>query len=119
MKLTRLVVTPLFALVLMGTPGITQGYRPQGPLPQQWPAYGKGWAVAPQGYRDIQRQGFRDGIDGAQKDVQNRRRPNVNNRDEYRNPAVQPSLRQDYRVGFKRGYTVAMQHMASGGTRPY
>ena len=36
--------------------------------------------------QEIQRQGFRDGIEGARKDSDNHRRPNVNNRDEYRHP---------------------------------
>ena len=47
-----------------------QGYG-QGPGPG-------GWDQPPGSYRnDIMRQGYHDGIEGARKDVENHRRPNV------------------------------------------
>ena len=69
------------------------------------------WDVPPQEFRDIQRQGYHDGIEGARKDYDNHRRPDVNNRDEYRHPHVAPSVQGDYREGFRRGYENAMDHM--------
>jgi hypothetical protein len=70
-----------------------------------------GWDAPPAEFRDIQRQGFHDGIEGARKDFDNHRAPNVNNRDEFRHPHVSPSAREDYREGFRRGYDVAMHHL--------
>ncbi|MGA9669167.1 MAG: hypothetical protein WBQ94_08165 [Terracidiphilus sp.] len=69
------------------------------------------WDAPPGEFREIQRQGFHDGIEGARKDFDNHRAPNVNNRDEYRHPHVSPSARDDYREGFRRGYDVAMHHL--------
>jgi hypothetical protein len=125
MKTTRLA-GPVLALALLATTGalFAQG-PPQGPPP---PGYGQGpggpgggWDAPPNEFRDIQRQGFRDGIDGARKDVENHRRPDVNNRDEFRNPRFRGAARRDYRDGFRRGYNTAMQHMLNGrgGPRPY
>lgn len=70
-----------------------------------------GWDAPPSEFREIQRQGFHDGIEGARKDFDNHRAPNVNNRDEYRHPHVSPSAREDYREGFRRGYDAAMRHL--------
>ncbi len=70
-----------------------------------------GWDAPPAEFRQIQRQGFHDGIEGARKDFDHHRAPNVNGREEYRHPHVDPSARDDYRDGFRRGYDVAMQHL--------
>ena len=67
---------------------------------------------------DVGRQGFHDGIEGARKDYENHRRPDVNNRDEFRHPSVARGLRHDYREGFRRGYDVGVQHL-SGGDRDH
>jgi hypothetical protein len=72
-----------------------------------------GWDAPPREFRDIQRQGFHDGIEGARKDFDHHRAPNVEGRDEYRHPHVPPSARQDYREGFRRGYEAAMNHLNS------
>jgi hypothetical protein len=80
---------------------------PQGP-----PAVQGGWDAPPPEFREIQRQGFHDGVEGARKDFDNHRPPNVNNRDEFRHPHVSASAREDYREGFRRGYDVAWQHLA-------
>src|ERR1700739_3746955 len=77
MKLNRLAV-PVLALAL-GTTGLVmaQPYGvPQEPPP---PGYGPGgWDAPPPEFRDIQRQGFHDGVEGARKDFDNHRPPNVN-----------------------------------------
>lgn len=77
-----------------------------------------GWDVPPRELDDIQRQGFHDGIEGARKDFENHRQPDVNNRDEYRHPHLPPEQRHAYREGFRRGYSVAMSHLAGGGPGP-
>ena len=73
-----------------------------------------GWDAPPRGFtRDIQRAAFRDGLDGANKDLQNRRRPNVNNRDEYRNyRGPQPRV---YRQAFLAGYRAFWHHQGYRG----
>ena len=58
-------------------------------------------------------------IEGARKDFENHRRPNVNNRDEYRHPNVGGPARHDYRVGFRDGYQAGVAHNSGGGPRPY
>jgi hypothetical protein len=73
------------------------------------------WDASPDGLSDIQRQGYRDGVEGARKDVDNHRRPDVNNRDEYRHPNLPSNLWDPYRDGFARGYQVAMSHLMGGG----
>ena len=70
-----------------------------------------GWDAPPREFRDIQRQGFHDGIDGARKDFDHHRAPNVEGRSEYRHPHVSPSARDDYREGFRRGYEAATNHL--------
>lgn len=71
----------------------------QGGQPGQW--------APPQRFSEMQRRGFQDGIEGARKDFGNHRRPDVANRDEYRNPHVPPQLWGEYREGFRRGYEMA------------
>ena len=100
---TAVQAAPLFA---------GQGYG-QGPGPG-------GWDQPPGNYRsDIMRQGYHDGVEGARKDFENHRRPNVNNRDEYRHPNVGGPARHDYRQGFREGYQNAVAHISGGGPRPY
>jgi hypothetical protein len=70
-----------------------------------------GWDAPPSEFREVQKQGFHDGIEGARKDFDHHRAPNVNDREEYRHPHVDASVRDDYREGFRRGYDVAMQHL--------
>jgi len=69
------------------------------------------WDAPPHQWKEIQRRGFQDGIDGARKDYGNNRRPDVNNRDEYRRPSLPYDLREPYREGFRRGYERAMSHL--------
>lgn len=118
MKLTRLTAPLLlFATLASATLASAQYY---GPPPQQ-PGYGQGgggWDAAPPEFRAAQQRGFHDGIEGARRDFQNHRPPNVNNRDEYRNPKFIPGPdRRDYRFGFQRGYDVATRHMYGPGPR--
>lgn len=92
----------------------------QGPPP---PEYRNGfgsqqpWDAPPSEYQEVQRRGFHDGIEGARKDYENHRRPDVNNRDEYRHPNVSHRDRRVYRDAFRQGYRVGVQHLMNGGMR--
>lgn len=72
------------------------------------------WDAVPDEFDALRRQGFHDGMDGARKDYENNRRPDVNNRDEYRHPHLPPEQREAYREGFRRGYQVAINHFMNG-----
>jgi len=72
-----------------------------------------GWDAPPREFREIQRQGFHDGIEGARKDFDHHRPPNVEGRAEYRHPHVSPSAFDDYREGFRRGYEAATNHLTA------
>jgi hypothetical protein len=75
------------------------------------------WEAPPGEYRDeITRRGFHDGIQGARRDYENHRRPDVNNRDEFRHPRDIPhEARRQYRDAFRRGYNAGVQHMMNEG----
>ena len=115
-------IVPALAVVLFSSNAAAHAQYGPPPGPPPEPGYRQGgWDVAPPEFRAAQQQGFHDGVEGARKDVQNRRFPNVNNRDEFRHPHVPRDLRADYRQGFERGYDVAMRHLLNGGAgqRPY
>lgn len=107
------------AILVLGIPGAPRLHAlPAAPDPG---AYGQqnGWEIPPQEFNDVQRRGFHDGIQGARKDYGNGRRPNVNNRDEYRDPDdmprdIPPDMRETYRQAFRRGYRVAAQNLWGG-----
>ena len=95
-----------------------------GPPPPGYQEGGGGWDAPPPEFREFQRQGFHDGVEGARKDMENHRSPNVENRDEFRHPHVPHDMRHDYREGFRRGYNMAIRHMMGehhdhDGDRPY
>jgi hypothetical protein len=106
----------LFALTLvalsLGSTGLVKAKSQEGPPPP--PGYTQdrgGWDAPPAEFREVQRQGYHDGIEGARRDYDNHRRPDVNNREEYRHPRVERSAREDYREGYRRGYERAMNHL--------
>jgi len=103
-----------FAIPLVGlTAGVT-AIAPAIAAASQAPAYVQdqgGWDTPPSEFRDVQKQGFHDGIEGARKDFDHHRMPDVNNREEFKHPHVDASLRDDYREGFRRGYDAAMHHL--------
>lgn len=122
---TKYLLAPMFAVSMMlgvgaafaqygPPPGPPPGYQ-QGPPPQYG---GRGWDAPPGELREFQRQGFIDGVQGAERDYANHRIWNVNNRDEFRHPHVPGNVRGDYRAGFKRGYYLTAQHY-QGGPGPY
>jgi hypothetical protein len=122
MKINTRFAAVILSAGLFAVPAVTLA---QGPPP---PGYGQrydqgpgrgpgGWDAPPSEFtRDVQRNGFRDGMNGAQKDFENRRRPNVNNRDEYRN--YRGPERRFYRTAFERGYRAWWDHSRAGGPGP-
>ena len=113
---TRGLTVAALALFIASTTGVmvAQYY---GPPPARY-AQEPGWDQVPPEFRAAQQRGFRDGVEGARKDFQNHRPPNVQNRDEYRNPHfIPPPDRADYRMGFRRGYEVAVRHIYGPGYR--
>ncbi|MDR3751390.1 MAG: hypothetical protein P4K94_07880 [Terracidiphilus sp.] len=114
MILNRLAV-PALAL-LLGTTGLGTARAsgvPQGPPGGYGQDHG-GWDAPPQELQEIQRRGFHDGIESARMDIGNHRRPDVNNRNEYRHPHVPRDQREAYRDGFRRGYEQGVSHLMGG-----
>jgi len=71
------------------------------------------WDRPDDAWDDIQRRGFHDGVEAARDDFANGRRPDADDRPEYRHPRVPGRIRQVYRDSFLRGYNVAMSHIAA------
>ena len=92
-----------------GGPGYDRGGPGMGP----GAGYGAGVGQGPG--NDIRIRGFQDGMDGALKDLDNHRRPDPNNRDEFRRPNNVPYQMQDvYRDGFRRGYQRGIAVLTGG-----
>jgi hypothetical protein len=107
----RLATSGTIFLLLSSPAAMRAQYAPPpGPQPG-YGDHGNGWNNGPSEFNDAQRRGFQDGMEGARKDYENHRQPNVNNRDEYRHPNVSKGLRRDYREGFQRGYDDGVRHM--------
>ncbi len=110
------VAASILAFGLMFAAGAAQAQGYGGPPPPQarWDGE-RGWEAPPPEFAAARQRGFRDGIDGAKKDFENHRRPDVRNRDEFRNPHFIPGPdRREYKMGFRRGYEVAVRHMFGG-----
>lgn len=71
------------------------------------------WDRPDDAWDDVQRRGFHDGIEAARDDFANQRRPDADDRFEYRHPRVPGPMRGAYRESFMRGYNVAMSHLAA------
>jgi hypothetical protein len=103
------------AVMMASTAGVLTAQYYGQPQPPQY-APGPSWEQVPPEFREAQQRGFHDGIEGAKKDFKNHRPPNVMNRDEFRNPHfISPPDREDYRMGFRRGYEVAVHHIYGPG----
>ena len=116
MNMTKRVAGAAMLLAMISTGEAMAQY---GPPPQPYAQeQGPGWETPPPEFAAAQQRGYHDGIEGARKDFENHRPPNVNNRDEFRNPHFIPGPdRRDYRIGFRRGYDVAVRHMYGSGPR--
>lgn len=113
MKLNRFAI-PALALFL-GATGLVTARSYALPSGSPNPSYAQdrdrgGWDMPPGELNEIQRHGFHDGLEGAHRDFDNHRRPDVRNRDEFRHPHLPPEQREAYRDGFRRGYEVGVRH---------
>jgi len=81
-------------------------------------AQDRGWDAVPREFHDAQRKGFQDGLEGARKDRDNNRRPDPNQRDEFRHPPVPREAAADYQLGFRRGYDVGVKHYFQDSPNP-
>ena len=73
------------------------------------------WDQAPDEYRDIQRQGFHEGLEAARSDWQNHSHKDMDDHRMYKHPPVDRQFVNDFRDGFKHGYEMAMRHMREAG----
>ena len=105
MNLSNYLASSLLAMGLVATASAQYGAYAPSP-----PQVLRAWDAPPPEFRDFQRRGYLDGVQGAQRDAENHRIWNVNNRDEFRHPPVPGNVRGDYRDGFKKGYYAAVSH---------
>jgi len=105
--------------------GFQKGYQramdrfygtPAPPPPPPQPAYMPPPPVEGPRYRpghdmEYRHQGYQEGMLGALHDTDHNRRPDPNNRDEFRQPNVPYEAVRFYREGFRRGYDEAMDAM--------
>jgi hypothetical protein len=100
-----MIPTVALALFVGERSAIAQQYYERPPF-----AYGQ------QGAEEAwEQRGFYDGMEGAEHDFGNHRRPNVNNREEYRDPDAIPGwARHEYREGFRRGYYLRVRQIYNG-----
>ena len=75
------------------------------------------WDQPPNEFKEMEKRGFHDGVQGAMKDYDHHRFPDVERRSEYRKPHVESGFREDYRKGFRRGYNDAMKHLMDSSGR--
>ena len=115
----RSIRTIFVAASLLLPTALVASAQQYGPPPQ--PGYQQGWDAPPPEFAAVRQRGFHDGIEGARKDFENHRSPNVNNRDEYRHPGFIPGPdRREYKIGFRRGYEVGVRHVyGPQSPRPY
>lgn len=118
----RIAVPALSFLLMTMTAGFglatASGQNQDAPRLTAYAQDHESWDAPPQDFDDIQRRGFRDGIEAAQKDFNNHRTPDVNNHGEYRNPRLPSQKREAYRDGFLLGYEQGVSHMAGGPMEP-
>ena len=91
-----LLLVPAFAVALLGSTKIAKAQEYYGPRQYYYEQH--------EAERAWERQGFYDGVRGADRDFEKGRRPDVNNRHEYRDPRLPRWERHEYREGFRRGY---------------
>lgn len=107
---STLFLMPALAVTLFAAEKSALAQRYYGPPP---------FAYGPQQTEQAwEQRGFYEGMVGAEHDYWNHRQPNVNNRDEYRDPDSIPRwARHEYREGFARGYYLKVRQLYYGGGR--
>ena len=69
------------------------------------------WDAPPDEYRDVQRQGFHDGMEAAHRDWERHSHKDADDHERYRHPPVDREFAHDYRDAFREGYSRAMNHI--------
>jgi hypothetical protein len=70
------------------------------------------WMQPPTEFKQMQRQGFHEGVQGAIKDFDHHRDPDLERHKEYVHPKhMDRSYVPDYRDGYRRGYNDAYKHL--------
>jgi hypothetical protein len=110
MKISWIAV-PVFALSFaLVSPQKTEALpQPEG-IPTASAAQDRAWDAPPDEFRQVERQGFHDGVEAAHHDFDKHRRADADDHDAYRHPPVSRDQRDDYRQGFRRGYERAVAH---------
>jgi hypothetical protein len=72
------------------------------------PAY-YAFPAPPPALPPVAQQGFHDGFEAAQRDIQQGRRPRFARHPRYRNPPVPSLAFAEYRKGFRLGYEQALR----------
>lgn len=114
MRLTRTAAAVLGVLMAGSSGAMLAQYYQQGPPPPPMYDHDRDgdWDRVPPEFHAIEQRGFHDGIEGARHDFDNHRRPDVNNRDEYRHPEhMDRSDQRAYREAFRRGYWIGVRHI--------
>jgi hypothetical protein len=97
---------------LVAPAGIITAKAHAAPAPAQAGYYQeRPWDQPPDDYRDVQRQGFHDGIEAARNDWERHSHKDADDHERFRHPPVDRQFAGDYRESFKHGYSEAMHHM--------
>lgn len=117
MKRTLFAVSAL-AISLGATSGglVGKAHASASPAQPQYEGQGR-WDEAPSEYRDVQRMGFRDGVEAAREDFDRHRHKDADDHDSYKHPRVERELVNDYRSAFREGYGRAKRHLKDEGRR--
>lgn len=116
MKITKAMMMVLLGLALAGGAAGTI-YAQEGPPPRAWEP-----GPPPDSWSHAAHSGFRDGVDAARHDIDARRRPDPDRHDKYRHPDLPRDQRDDFRMGFLRGYRMVYEHQVHDhdhDDRPY
>lgn len=120
MKLKWIALSALAFLLVLVSPALIKAHA----APLSTAAAGiaqdrDDWSRPPADYRDVQRQGYQDGVEAARHDFEHHRHADAADHDQYRHPHVPHDDRDAYREGFRHGYERAMAHMSGDhGDRP-
>lgn len=106
---TRSFAAAALAAALVVPAGMTTAKAYAASSPAQY--QDRPWDQPPDEYRDVQRQGFHDGIEAARHDWAEHRHKDMDDHEMYKHPPVAHDLRGDYREAFKHGYSEATHHM--------
>lgn len=115
--ISRIAVAALTCLLTVAAPRTATALAPPATAASVWNA-AQMMPPGPPG-QDFWQRGFQDGMMGALKDLENNRRPNPANRDEYRHPPGPYQAQNVYQQGFRRGYSAAVSKLTASDYRSW